>query len=130
LISEHGWNLYRGPDSIPRFETRTAADKEWDTLPATAALKKNEWAFVVAVFDRENRKLAIFVDGRLSAERERSDGAIGSVQGYPLELGQYCASKTQQFQGRLDEVRLYNRALSAKEIQDEFTKQGKAVTGK
>jgi hypothetical protein len=130
LVSKHGWNIYLGGDFVPRFETRSAADKEWDTLQATVALKKSEWAFVVAVFDTERKKLAIYVDGQLSAERERTDGGIGSVQGYPLELGHYCASKTQQFQGRLDEVRLYKRALSAKEIQDEFTKQGRTVVGK
>jgi hypothetical protein len=130
LISKHGWNIYLGSDSVPRFETRTAADKDWDTLPATVPVKKDEWTFVAAVFDRERKKLAIFVDGTLSVERERTDGGIGAVRGYPLELGHYCASKTQQFKGRLDEVRLYSRVLSAKEIQEEFAKQRKAVTGK
>lgn len=130
LISKHGWNVYLGGDFVPRFETRTALDKEWDTLAAKAALKKEEWAFVAAVFDKEKKKVAIYVDGELSAERERADGAIGVVLGYPLELGHYCASKTQQFKGRLDEVRLYNRALSAREIEAEFKEQGKAVTGK
>jgi len=130
LISKHGWNIYLGPDSVPRFETRTAADKDWDTLPATVALKKDEWTFVTAVFDREQKKLAIFVDGKLSAERERTDGGIGAVLGYPLELGHYCASKTQQFKGRLDDVRIYSRALTPREIAENFATQGKAVAGK
>ena len=130
LLSKQGWNIYLGPDRVPRFETRNAADNAWETLPAAGALKTDEWSFVAAVFDKEKKKVAVYVNGKLSADRERNDGAIGAVLGYPLELGHYCASKTQNFKGRLDEVRIYNRALSPDEIQTEFAKQGKVVAGK
>jgi TolB protein len=130
LVSKHGWNIYLGSDLIPRFETRTAADNAWHTLPAKAPLRRDEWAFVVAVFDRDAKKLRVYVDGQLSAEQERTDGAIGSVAGHSLELGHYVASRTQQFQGRLDEVRLYNKALSAEDIAREYATQRKLVTGR
>ncbi|MBI3864000.1 MAG: PD40 domain-containing protein [Planctomycetia bacterium] len=123
LISKHGWNIYLGGDFIPRFETRTAADRDWDTLAGKAALPKQKWSYVTAVFDKEAKKISLYVDGELSAARERTDGGIGAVNVYPLELGHYVASKTQQFQGRLDEIRIYNRALPAQGIQAEFRRQ-------
>ena len=130
LISKHGWNIYLGGDFVPRFETRTALDKDWDTLAGKSALQKHEWSFVTAVFDKENQKVALYVNGERSAERDRKDGGIGAAQAYPLEIGHYCASKTQQFQGRLDEIRIYKRALPAEEIRAEFERQTQDVVGK
>jgi TolB protein len=127
LVSKHGWNIYLGGDFVPRFETRSALDKDWDTLAGKLPLKKDKWSFVAAVFDKEQKKLSLYVNGQLAAERDRTDGAIGSVVVYPLELGHYCGSKTQQFKGRMDEVRLYNRALSGPEIAAEFEQQRLAV---
>ena len=65
----------------------------------------------------------MFIDGKLTAERARTDGALGGVAGYPLEIGHYTASRTQNFRGRIDELRLYNRALSVEEVQQEFERQ-------
>ena len=129
LVSKYGWNIYLGGDFIPRFETRSALDKEWETLSGNAALKKETWSYVAAVFDKEKKKLSLYVNGQLAAERDRGDGAIGAVSAYPLEIGHYCASKSQQFKGRLDEVRLYNRALSRQEIAVEFEQQSPTVKG-
>ncbi|HEY2253113.1 MAG TPA: LamG-like jellyroll fold domain-containing protein, partial [Planctomycetaceae bacterium] len=130
LVSKHGWNIYLGGDFVPRFETRSALDKEWDTLAGKTALKKESWSFVAAVFDNEKKNISLYVNGELAAERGRADGAIGGVMSYPLELGHYCASKTQQYKGRLDEIRLYNRALSPHEIAAEFKVQGLQVIGR
>lgn len=127
LLSKHGWNIYLGSDLIPRFETRAAVDNAWDTLAATSALPVERWSFVAAVFDVERRKLAIYIDGRLSIERERVDGGIGGTESHPLEIGHYCVSRTQNFRGRLDEIRIYNRALTATDIEREFHEQSSRV---
>ena len=128
-VSKHGWNVYLGADLVPRFETRTARDDQWDTLAAAAPLPKDRWSFVAAVFDTHRQKLTLYVDGKPSAERGRSDGAIGAVSAFPLELGRYCASRSQPFGGALDEVRLYNRALPPEEILTEFQRQQPLVLG-
>ncbi|MBC8352801.1 MAG: PD40 domain-containing protein [Planctomycetes bacterium] len=127
LISKYGWNVYIGSDGIPRFESRTAANSAWDTLPANRPLKPAKWSFVAMVFDPKSEKLLVYLDGELSAERERRDGALGAVDAYPLQLGQYTASNTQSFAGKLDEIRIYARALPAESIRQEFTKQKEAV---
>ena len=127
LVSKHGWNIYLGTDSIPRFETRTAEDKAWDTLAAKQPLPPKAWSFVAVVFDPQAKHKRIYLDGKLSAESSRNDGAIGAAAGYPLEFGHYVASKTQWFHGQLDEVRLEQQALSAEQIRQEFDRQRKLV---
>lgn len=130
LISKHGWNIYMASDRVPRFETRSAADDAWDTLSAAQPVKESEWVHVVATFDPQRKKIAIYLDGKLSAERDRTDGQIGSAAGYPLDLGHYVTTKSQQFRGRMDEVRVYNRPLSADEIAKEYRSQYRQVTGR
>lgn len=128
LVSKHGWNIYLGTDAIPRFETRTAADNAWDTLAAKQPLPPKSWSFVAVVFDTQAKHKRIYLDGKLSAESARNDGAIGAAAGYPLEFGHYVASKTQRFHGQIDEVRLEQRALSADQVRQEFDRQQKLIS--
>jgi TolB protein len=131
LISKHGWNIYLGTDLTPRFETRTAKNDAWNTLAANTPLKVDEWSHVTAVFDPKGKgaKLAIYVNGKLSAVRPRTDAAIGAVDAYPLEIGHYNVSKTQNFHGRLDEIQIYRKSLSEVEIEKVFRLQSYGVTG-
>lgn len=116
VISKQGFNIYVGPDRVPRFESRSAADDAWVTLTPKDSLPVGTWSHVVAVFSPEEKIMRLYVDGKLSGELPRTDGKLGAVEGHPLELGQYVASKSQRLTGDLDEIRLYRRALSAKEI--------------
>ena len=127
LVSKHGWNIYLGTDSIPRFETRTAEDKAWDTLAAKQPLPPKAWSFVAVVFDTQKKHKRIYVDGKLSAESSRNDGAIGAAAGYPLDFGHYVATKSQPFHGQLDEIRWEQRALTADQVRQEFERQRKLV---
>ncbi|MFN0053195.1 MAG: LpqB family beta-propeller domain-containing protein [Planctomycetales bacterium] len=123
LLSKHGWNVYLGTDLAPRFETRSANDTAWDTLAASQPLPSDSWSYVVALFDPQQRQIALYVNGQLAAERARTDGALGATAGFPLELGHYNQSRTQKFRGRLDEIRIYNRALPKEEIAQEYERQ-------
>ncbi len=127
LVSKHGWNIYLGTDAIPRFETRTAADKAWDTLAAKHSLTAKAWAMVTVVFDPKAGHKRIYVNGQLSAESPRTDGSIGAAVGSPLEFGHYVASKTQWFHGQLDEIHLAAVAWSAERVAKEYEQQRKVV---
>ena len=127
LVSKHGWNIYLGTDAIPRFETRTAEDKAWDTLAAKQPLAAKSWSMVTVVFDPNAGYKRIYVNGKLSAESPRTDGSIGAAVGHSLEFGHYVASKTQMFHGQLDEVRLAAMAWSAERVDIEYEQQRKLV---
>ena len=116
VLSKQGFNIYVGPDGAPRFETRSAADDAWITLAAQDKVAPAAWTHLAAVFSPEEKAVLIFVDGKLSGRQERTDGKLGAVQGFPLEFGHYVASKSQRLHGEVDEIRLYRRDLSAKEI--------------
>ncbi len=77
-------------------------------------LKDDRWTHLVATFDKD--KVAVYFDGKLDSEGKRpspiptneSNVRIGSCYG-----GRY-------FHGAVDDVRIYRRALSAKEVAELF----------
>jgi len=76
--------------------------------------KVGQWQHVVGVFDRVKHRAKIYINGKLR---------ISEVDGYStfnntdndLLIG-YGAEGYSYFQGALDEIRLYNRALSSTEV--------------
>ena len=129
LISKYGWNIYLGGDLAPRFETRSAKNDAWNTLAAKESLTPATWSMVTAVFDPANKAMLLYVDGRLSSSQPRDDGAVGATATQPLHLGRYNRG-TQFFRGRLDEIRIYNQALSATLIKQSHAEQRPRVAGK
>jgi|CXWL01.1.fsa_nt_gi hypothetical protein len=84
---------------------------------AATAFTLNQWHHVAAV--RNNGTISVYIDGvfRLSA----AEGTM--APSYPLNMiagafayGAFSPPRYNPFNGKLDEVRIYNRALSAAEI--------------
>jgi len=117
VISKHGWSIYLGGDPmLVHFETRNAADDAWaPDLDSRLPVPVGEWFFVAAVNDPERQRQEIYLDGLLVNARSRSE-PIGGVETANLLIGRYAASESQWFSGVIDEVRIYNRALSPDEI--------------
>lgn len=120
VVSKHGWNIYIGPDRVPRFETRTAASSEWDTLSAAQPIPARTWSHIAAVFDPKAQEMRLHLGGKLSSKKTRLDGAIGAVASYPLVLGRYGPSASQYLAGEMDELRIFARALLAEDIARQF----------
>jgi hypothetical protein len=66
---------------------------------------------------RDERHLRIFVDGRLTASAEITDPSIDVSNDLPLRIG---GGTQDTFHGRIRDVRLYQRALAAPEIEALF----------
>lgn len=92
-------------------------DTNW-TFPNTSSLPVNEWAHVVATYDGSTRRF--YVNGVLQNElteprkirandQNLTIGQNGNMQGY--------------FNGRLDELAIFNRALSVKEVEDLYRRK-------
>jgi hypothetical protein len=78
----------------------------------TATLPTNTWSHLAMTYD--GSQLRMFVNG-VQVRSVARTGSIGASSG-PLRIG--CnAVWTEFFNGRIDEVRIYNRALTATEIQ-------------
>ena len=83
----------------------------WNRLWSSSALPVNRWTHLAATYDGMRQRL--FVNGVQVASRAQT-GAI-STSGNPLRIGAHGA-RGEHFRGRIDEVRIYNRALSGSEI--------------
>lgn len=77
-------------------------------------LSANTWVHLAATYDGINQRL--YVNGAQVASRAQTGAILTSTN--PLRIG--SNSFGEYFQGRIDEVRVYNRALSAIEIQNDM----------
>lgn len=71
--------------------------------------------------------MRMYVNGEFVSEKHRTDGQLGNFAGFPLEIGHYVASRSQEYKGLLDELRVYRRALSVDRIAEESQKQATVV---
>jgi hypothetical protein len=116
-------NAYRGFDML--FSNGRLAVHIINTWPTNAikvntkdGLKKDEWQHVFVVYDGSSKAsgLKIYFDGKLqewTIEQDRLSDTIRSK--VPLYLGRRSTSAP--FNGLLDEVRIYDRALTDVEVQ-------------
>ena len=85
-------------------------------------INDNNWHFVVGVFDSNINKLRLYVDGSQDGSDLTTTGIIGTST-QPVSIGANIApggSQVMLFNGSIDEVRIYNRALSANEIKRHY----------
>jgi hypothetical protein len=74
-------------------------------------LPTNQWSHVVAVYDQENNQLKLYLNSVLIA----SKAITGSISSSTAAL-YFGKNSTSAWQGIMDEVRLYRRALTSQEV--------------
>jgi hypothetical protein len=82
-------------------------------ITGTTAMAANSWSHLAVTYDGANMRL--YVNGTLVRTVART-GAVLETDG-PLHIGGNEVWGGEWFAGLIDEVRIYNRALSASEIQ-------------
>jgi hypothetical protein len=100
-------------------DEKLQGDSEFHHFETTnGVVPLNQWSHVAAVYDQPSGKRSIFLNGKLVAERvdppitvidAPNNAAIGAREAGP-------SLPTEMFIGSIDEVSLYDRALSASEI--------------
>jgi hypothetical protein len=108
---QRGYILYLEPGNTWQFWTGTGSG--WSNLAGPAAAL-GEWTHVGATF-ADNQK-TLYLNGRLVAQ---GTGALSLNTQRPLRIGAGASESTAGnyfFKGMIDEVRLYNRVLSAEEM--------------
>ena len=74
----------------------------------------NEWVQVGIILDYESGKIYYIINGVLTDMTQSWDGSFRDG-GYPLVIGRFY-SNSYSFNGTIDEVAIYNRSLTEKEI--------------
>ena len=80
-----------------------------DSITAADIYEAEEWFNLLATLDGETAK--IYKNGVLMAQKDQTKSMLGNPE-HPL----YCPSPWVCFEGIMDEVRIYNRALTALEV--------------
>ena len=91
------------------------------TLFTNKPINANQWYFMVSTF--ENGKQYIYVDGVLVASADRPFAHAKYCTETDFLIGSWWLNDKNSFQGKIDEVRYYNRALSQAEVQAIFKMQ-------
>ena len=108
------YNLYaRNGQGQPESNVFAGSSNRWATGPTLAL---NTWSHVAGTYD--GLTVRLFVNG-LQVGNTAYTGTIGTSAGV-LRIGGNSLWG-EFFQGRLDELRIYNRALSAAELQADMT---------
>jgi hypothetical protein len=85
-------------------------------LTSSNTFLDSSWHFIVGIADRSNGS-ALYVDGVLqnsTTNKPTANLTLSSARS--IGAGLYSGSATYCFNGQIDEVRIYNRALTADEI--------------
>jgi hypothetical protein len=109
----------------PHFQT-----SPFDDLITSTLIPLNQWTHLAASFDGTTKRL--YVNGVLVASKGSLSNLIYDPAGGPVTIGSKRTAEPSNppFTGILDEVALYNRALTGNEIVDIFNadRAGKNVT--
>ncbi|MEM7734502.1 MAG: LamG-like jellyroll fold domain-containing protein [Deinococcota bacterium] len=99
-----------------------SAGEESNTPIEPSYFAGDTWHFVAGTYD--GRAFRIYVDGRLIGTQPLMQ-TINPNQDDPLFIGSYW--RGQYFQGGIDDLRLYNRALTTSEIERLYQEEHAAV---
>jgi uncharacterized repeat protein (TIGR01451 family) len=114
--NNNGWQLKTTADTGPQtFAIAVSGSSGFAQRNSVTIRSLNTWYHVAGVYNAANRTLDIFVNGVL--DNGILTGSVPAVQSLPnsnVYIGR--RSNGYYFAGVIDEVQIYNRALSASEI--------------
>jgi hypothetical protein len=91
----------------------------WTTCVGNSSIQTNQWHNLVGVYDYSNNIFKIYLDGVLLGSNTALS-AMGNALSAKVIFGYYddplLVSPNQQFNGKLDDIGIWNRALSPQEI--------------
>jgi hypothetical protein len=112
------YGLYTGPGGGIAFYVSRENGFAWTLSPTVepAAIWNGQWHNVVGTFDGSTVRL--YLDGRQvgSGTPDSTPIAYGLQTSNDLDIGAYPWCPSSDFAGAIDEVKLFNRALSPQEI--------------
>jgi len=127
---EENSGFFFGVDSFGHLGLQAAIGTGWQSLATSQPLPLKKWVHVAGTFGQSSG-LTLFVDGRPVAHSSTAgqfaaaaaeDLLLGRIR-YPMLPGQWIHPKFPvmfSFDGILDEVSLFNQALSPEQVEMEF----------
>ena len=114
---EVGWGIYLEEGRV-RLNLSTRVLDDGVAAETVQAIQLNRWQHIAATYDGSKTPggMRVYVDGE-SLELQALLNLVGNrlPQRYPLRIGASGSSKP-NFQGNIDDVRIYDRVLSPEEV--------------
>ncbi len=115
-VNNSGANL---ESLVFHHEFNSIGNNTWRTPANSLAL--NSWWHVVVVYNKDSdaNEPNVYINGTAQSltKTDTTTGTANSDAAEPLTIGNHDSTATRGFDGIIDEVRIYNRALEPHEIQ-------------
>ena len=106
-----GYMMYQAEGK--RYQVYLGNGSDWVAWGGTYSFVDNKWTHIAFTASMTDSKLRLYVDGVQHDSFDISSPWISSKNPFKIGKGEYG---TGSFNGTIDEVRIYNRALSEEEI--------------
>ena len=126
VVCKHDWNQGIGRGFVLRCYTAesinfTIGAGGWRSTNGATRVPANQWVHVAGTFNGSH--IRVFCNGRLEGTNEIAQDYTPSP--YPLRIGHaaYVLEHKRKFDGQIDDVMFWNRALSEQELHAVFSAQ-------
>ncbi len=121
LIKKHaGMGIYKNPSGdYPYLEMWVASGK---SAQSHADIRYNTWQHCVGVYDGTNNILT-YIDGQSRTNATTAGPSTTTDDSSVLRIGRESATDKNALHGKMTSVKIYDRALSAKEILQNYNAQ-------
>ncbi len=119
---------YFGVDARGRVGLQIAIDGSWASCASESRLPLNEWAHISGTYNPDTGDFVVYINGR-AAGRHSAKGRMSFARGIDLQIGMNHTKVAPffgrgpanrpswySFDGLMDEIKIYDRALSSEEI--------------
>ncbi|MBN1844121.1 MAG: hypothetical protein JW810_00440, partial [Sedimentisphaerales bacterium] len=111
-----GFTIYKRDDATRRIQFRVGSDNAQANVNVDGAYEPGTWVHVACSFDSATGTSKVYIDGLLANSATEVTQTLNNIA-TPLQVGVgSAADKPAQFQGVLDQVRLYDIVLSDFEV--------------
>ncbi|MBI4690050.1 MAG: LamG domain-containing protein [Nitrospirae bacterium] len=116
MVTNAGYHLYLDNNKA-RFDL-----SNHESTVSQNSIGSNSWTFLVGLID--NGSIKLYVNGIL----ESTSTSTAHLSPINLMIGKIQDNRSSYWNGKIDDVRIYNRALSDSEIQELYQEGSNAIT--
>lgn len=116
--------------SASLFFKTTKVKRVFYEVKAKTPLNDDKWHYVVGVLGDKAKTMKVYIDGvdeTVIMVLVQPDGTPANINTQDIHIGYNGFQDDHRFNGIIDEVRIYNRALDEKEIKQIMEAKGLAV---
>lgn len=108
--------LAQGDDGTIGLNAPSPSGGTANSFTSSKQISDNKWHLITLTYDQSvSGNATLYIDGVLDTANPNSD-VWASFTGQPIQIGLMSASGLRNYNGLLDDVRVYNRVLTAGEV--------------